>query len=119
VAAAVGSDLLLAGLARARGVEWTAQPGPDSLRGLPAEATIVGVCGAPFGAAAGEAADVAADAARWATLAWEALGDGALEAVELLGEGLRGELRPSARWRLWRRRPPGQFGDPHDVEAGS
>jgi hypothetical protein len=119
VAAAVGSDLLLAGLARSRGVEWTAHPGPDSLRGLPAGATIVGVCGVPFGAAAADAADVAADAARWATLAWEALGDGALEAVELFGEGLRGELRPSARWRLWRRRPPGQFGDPHDVEAGS
>lgn len=119
VAAAVGTDLLLAGLARARGVDWTAHPGPDSLRAVPAGGVVVGVCGAPFGATAGEAAAVAADAARWATLAWEALAGGALEAVELFGEGLRGELRPATRWRLWRRRSPGEFGDPHGVEGGA
>lgn len=115
-AAAVGADLLLAGLARARGVARWPVLAADGLGAALAAGSVVAVCGAPFGGT-GEATPAVADAAaQWAALAWASLRAGDLEAVELVGEGIRGELRPAARWRLWRRRPDSRFDDPHAVE---
>jgi len=114
--AAFGTDLLLAGAARACAVPRHPQPDADVAAAALAGGQVLAVCGAPFGAAEADAREptIADDAASWATLAWQLLRRGHAESIELLGEGLRGVLAPRARFRFWRR-PMARFGDPHAV----
>ncbi len=117
-AAVFGSDLLLAGAARACAVSRHPRPDAAAAASALARGQVLVVCGAPFGMAEAGVPESAIldDAATWATLAWQLLRSGQADSIELIGEGLRGQLTPSARFRFWRR-PTVQFGDPHAVGA--
>lgn len=119
-AAAFGTDLLLAGAARARAVSRHARPDADAAGEALARGRVLAVCGAPFGAAEAGVSEPAIldDAAAWAALAWQLMRGGHADSIELIGEGLRGLLTPAARLRFWRR-PAVRFGDPHAVGAAA
>jgi hypothetical protein len=115
-AAVFGTDLLLAGAARACAVGRHPRPDAGAAAAALARGPVVVVCGAPYGVADAGVPESAIvdDAAAWAALAWQLMRSGRADAIELLGEGLRGQLTPAARFRFWRR-PTVQFGDPHAV----
>jgi len=111
-----GNDVLLAGAARVAGIAWQPDIDANAIAQTPAGASVLVLCGAPFGEAgpAGNAG-VVADANRAAALVWPLLNAGQLGAIDILGEGLRGVATLRTRYRVWRRRLPGAFGDPHAV----
>lgn len=114
---AIGDDPLLHGAAMTVGVTCVEAAAASAVAAALARGEVVVVAGAPFDARDDARADVITAANAFAGLAWQMLGAGDIDTIELVGERLRGRVTRAARWRWWRTRAPGVFDDPHAVRT--
>ncbi len=115
----VGNDLLLAGALRAQSGRWLATADCAATLELARDAEVLLVVGATWGVATPTAPvlDLETFARDWAPALWQALREGALTSIELVGEGATGVVTPAARWRFWQRAAAYAPGDPHALTA--